>query len=196
VAFCRSHYTVRGRGAVAAALRACPDLDLGHDGQSFVWKMAVSEEETRLLGNLRLEKDGLVLECMSEERLRRGRALIEAVAGFWLTHRADTTQDPWQAVGDRVASDRKRQVLSSGLPPEQEGELLRQVYDRHYRTWPDEPLFALGRRSAREAVKSAQGREEVANLLASMESLEARKPPAQRYDFGWIWTELGIEDLR
>jgi hypothetical protein len=39
-----------------------------------------------------LQGTGLTLECLSEERLARGRALLERVAGPHLTHRATTVQ--------------------------------------------------------------------------------------------------------
>lgn len=196
VSFCRSHYRIQDLAEVATALSRCPELESSGDLRSFVWTSPVDDDKGRLLGSLRITGDGLVLECMSEERLEQGRALIEAAAGPWLTHRADTLQDPWQAVAERGDRGGASAVPSSGLPQEQGAELVRSVLDRHYRTWPDEPLPALGGRTARDTVRTPAGREEVAALLASMEHLEARKPPAQRYDFGWIWKELGVADLR
>lgn len=78
---------------------------------------------------------------------------------------------------------------------ERDGE-VRRVLDRHYREWPDEPVPALGGRTPREAAEEGAGRERVAALIRSFEEMEETKPPGQRYDFGWPWKELGLDDLR
>ncbi|HEX9887387.1 MAG TPA: SEC-C metal-binding domain-containing protein [Longimicrobiales bacterium] len=192
----RSHYAVSDEAALVAVLAGCPELDEGEDDRSFTWGVDLDQDEKRILGHVRLEDGGLVLECLSEERMRAGRALLERVAGRWLTHRADTLRDPWQAAAEEAARGPSRRPPGSDLPPEDEAAIMQQVLDRHYRNWPDDPLPALRGRTARECVRTAAGREEVAELLASMEALEARKPPVQRYDFGWMWKELGIGELR
>lgn len=196
VSFCQAHYHVSDPDAAFAALAGCEELDADPERRKLTWRRPVDADQRRILGSMRFEDGRLVLECMSKERLDRGRQLIESLAGEWLTHGADSIQDPWQAVAEHEASGRVRPPAPSGLSPEEEGALIREVLERHYRTWPDEPLPALGGRTAREAVRSAAGREEVATLLASMEATDGQQPATHRYDFSWIWKELGIEDLR
>lgn len=67
---------------------------------------------------------------------------------------------------------------------------------RHLAKWSDEPVPALGGRTPREAVEDGSGRERVAALLRSFEEMEETKPEGQRYDFTWLWKELGIDGLR
>lgn len=63
---------------------------------------------------------------------------------------------------------------------------------RHYETWPDTPLPALGLRTPRQACKTKAGRQEVDLLLRDMESHEARQPEAEMYDFAGVRRELGF----
>jgi hypothetical protein len=46
---------------------------------------------------------------------------------------------------------------------------LQETVRRHYRSWPDEPLPALGGRTPREAVRDSDGREAVQALLRQFE---------------------------
>lgn len=195
----RAHYRMADAAAVREALARSPDLDEGPAGDSFVWLREVDEEEARVLGQVELEGDRLTLECLSEERLARGKRLLEELAGEWLAHRGDTTQDPWQAVLDarrRPSRAGRKARDDEALPPEVEAEVIGRVLDRHYRRWPDERVRALDGRTPRAAARDPEGRREVADLLRHMEEMEAGSPPHRRYDFGWLWSELGIEELR
>ena len=57
----------------------------------------------------------------------------------------------------------------------------------------------LGDVSPRRAARSEDGRRAVANWLESLEQTSARlaaDDPMRDYDFGWMWEELGVRDLR
>lgn len=199
VSIARAHYRVTDPDAAREALGRSPELEPEPGGDAFVWAGERDGEVRRVLGQAEIEGDRLELWCLSEERLARGKTLLEEAAGRWLVHRADTSQDPWRAAQEMSAraaeSDRDR---SSGdeLPPGVESGVVRRVLDRHYREWPDEPVPALGGRTPREAAEEGAGRERVAALIRSFEEMEETKPPGQRYDFGWLWKELGLDDLR
>jgi len=48
-------------------------------------------------------------------------------------------------------------------------------------------------------VRSKKGRQAVANWLKTLEQTSARLPvddPLRSYDYGWMWDELGVADLR
>lgn len=194
VAFSRAHFDVTDHDAVSGALNGCPELDADNNAETFVWFREIDEEQRRTLGVIRLERTRLVLECMSRERLDRGKQLLESIAGRWLVHRLDSEQDPWQAVSE--AREREPRPPCDEVPPEIAGPLVRKILDAQYRNWPDEPLPALDGRSAREAVRSGEGRHRVVALLKSFDEMEQRKDPALRYDFTWIWQELGLERER
>lgn len=86
----RAHFRLRDPDAVRLALRRTPAMEADpRRADLYTWFDA---PERRVLGVVELKGTGLTLECLSEERLARGRALLERVAGSHLTHRATTVQ--------------------------------------------------------------------------------------------------------
>ncbi len=71
---------------------------------------------------------------------------------------------------------------------------------RHYRATLDQPIGMLGGKTPRACARTRTGRQKVAAWLKFLESESSRKrgagDPMGSYDFGWMWTELGIADLR
>jgi hypothetical protein len=67
---------------------------------------------------------------------------------------------------------------------------------KHYATWPDDPLPALGGKTARQAVKTKSGRLAVLNLIRDMEHGEARgsKAGEPAFDFAPLRKTLGLEN--
>jgi hypothetical protein len=83
------------------------------------------------------------------------------------------------------------------LSAEEERTLIHETMDRHYRDTLDQPVPSLGNKSPRAAVKTASGRAKVADWLKMMENRTARSDGAMAsYSFDWMWTELGIAELR
>ena len=72
--------------------------------------------------------------------------------------------------------------------------------DRHYRDALDRPIPMLGGESPRAAVRTDSGRIKVADWLKSIENRTAKSADPDsamaNYSFGWLWTELGINELR
>jgi hypothetical protein len=155
-------------------------------------------EATRSLGTIALEGDRLVLECSSESRLARGRALLEEHLAGAITHTADTVQDPWQALAEERSRGEKARPSSSSLPAELLSRLHREFMDRHYRTWVDEPVPGLGNKTPRESVVSVGGRSRVADIIREAERVEAlrQRDDGYSYDLSWLWQELGLDPAR
>jgi hypothetical protein len=66
---------------------------------------------------------------------------------------------------------------------------------KHYSTWSDIALPALDGLTPREAAGDARSRARVMTLLREMDLAErAHSPAGQRFDFGPILRELGIDD--
>ena len=71
--------------------------------------------------------------------------------------------------------------------------------DRHYRGMLGEPVPVLGGKSPRQAARTKAGRRKVAEWLKYLESQTAHRAGDGRmpaYDFGWMWEELRLADLR
>ena len=66
---------------------------------------------------------------------------------------------------------------------------------QHYDRWPDDPLPALGGKTARQAVKTKSGRKAVLDLIREMEHDESREARAGQpaFDFTALRKTLGLE---
>jgi hypothetical protein len=84
------------------------------------------------------------------------------------------------------------------IPPEIARQVALEYMDRHYREALDAPVPALGGKSPRQAVRSATGRGKVIEWLKLLENRSAqhRDDPIAKYDFSWMWAELGLQDHR
>ena len=87
------------------------------------------------------------------------------------------------------------------IAPEVATPLIHAMLDRQYRATLDEPVGMLGDITPRAAVRTAAGRGRVAGWLKYLENCSSssqldRNDPMVTYDFTWMWSELGIENLR
>jgi hypothetical protein len=160
-------------------------------GQTFITTM---EDGSLVLGTVELKGRRLSLAANSPARAERGRAMLEPVlTGLVrapLTERTDL---------DQMLATERPPPAPTGLSPEQERTLVQQMLDDHYRRVLDEPIPALGGKTPRAAAKTAKGRAAVVVWLKTLENHSGRQKPGDpmaSYDFGWLWGELGVEDLR
>lgn len=147
------------------------------------------------LGMLRVEVTALILQTNSDERAARGRSRIETLLAGLLGPAAvkrETFEEMWRRTEEDPPLPPKE---PENIPPEVREQVVGQMLDRHYGTWPDHPLPALDGQTPRAAAGTAAGRLKLARLLKQMENSEqrrARMDGVKRYDFGWIRQELGI----
>ena len=149
-----------------------------------------------VLGNISLEGRTLTLSVNSAARAARGRALIAATLDELVGPPVQETHD----LGDLGGQSRGGPSgdPGSGLSAEEEPALVHQTLTRHYRQQLDKPVPALGQKTPRRLAAEASGRAEVAAWLRYLERDTVRSGDAHMaaYDFGWLWRELGLEDLR
>jgi hypothetical protein len=86
------------------------------------------------------------------------------------------------------------------LPEDEHCAIVHDYLDRHYRDVLDQPVPMLGGKSPRATVRIKGGRIKVAGWLKMMENTTAKAADHNGalaiYDFGWLWSELGIDELR
>ncbi len=175
----RATFDIADPGALTVALAGSTHFEPEDDG-SFRWiEEGGSDDFQRTLGTVRVEGARLVLEAMSEPRAVRGRAVLEALAGSAIAHRATSLEGIEQAAARERAHPR-RHVAAPDIPPEVQAELVGRFYEEHYRGWLDEPLPALDGRTPREAAGLKSLRPRLVSLLKSMESMSARQRQAGR----------------
>jgi hypothetical protein len=150
-----------------------------------------------VLGNVELSDDAISLSANSRSRAERGRALLTPLLGELV--RAPLTQI--QTVEQMVASrSGPEPAPADEIPPDIRTSIVHESLDSHYHAALDQPLGMLGGKTPRACVRTKAGREKVASWLKLLESQSGRgrdaDDPMASYDFGWMWTELGIADLR
>ena len=104
-----------------------------------------------------------------------------------------------QVLAERAAEGGADVVEEPPLPPEETEAIMREMLDQHYRGVLSEPVSMLGGKSPRQAARSKAGRQKVAEWLKYLENQTARRAGADTmpaYDFGWMWDELKLADLR
>ena len=106
-----------------------------------------------------------------------------------------------QTVEQLTASrDSRPSSPSVDLPAVEQREIVHATLDKHYHHLLDDPIPVLGNVSPRTAAKTKKGREKVVAWLKTLENhtarLADRNDPMATYDVTWLWTELGVSDLR
>ena len=153
-------------------------------------------EGATVLGSVELKGRTLLVTVNSAERVAKVQALIDAAAGDLLKSPLTTIRTV-----DQMRADQRRDGPSEEtdeIPPEIARQLMRDHLDKHYRETLDAPIPALGGKSPRQAVRTAAGREKVIEWLKMLENRSAGhgEGPIAKYDFGWMWVELGLQEHR
>ena len=149
-----------------------------------------------VLGTLELKGKALLVNVNSATRAAMAEALVAEACGDLLKRPLTTIQTVEQMRDDH--RDSGPQAGADEIPPEIARELMQEHLDQHYRETLDAPNPALGGKSPRAAVRTAAGRKKVVEWLKYLENGSARHGDGTiaEHDFGWMWEELGLQDLR
>jgi hypothetical protein len=158
------------------------------------WNVTM-EDGSPVLGNVELKGRVLVLMVNSADRAAEGKAVLEKTLGSRIREPLVEIQTVDQMMASRPALEPQETV-----PPEIAARVVHELLDRQYLATLDEPVGMLGDISPRAAIRSAKGRQKVADWLKYLENSSAKHPdpanPMATYNFSWLWRELKIEDLR
>lgn len=155
------------------------------------------EDGTPVLGNVELKGRAVILAVTSTERAGRGIALLTEALG----ERVGSPLTEIETLDQAMAARRETPAEPKpSIPPEVETPLIHAMVDRHYRAALDEPVPMLGDVTPRAAARTKAGRDRLAAWLKHLENDSGRHSgptdPMATYDLIWLWSELGIEDLR
>ena len=186
------------RGEIEAALAAIDHIEPPPSGEPNGSYHFIRPEgpgsrhgQETILGQARLGDGKLRVESFSVQRADRLRAQIETACGGRLRHRSREHTDPRALINKGPTA--KVQNAPSAPSPDEANAAILSYKGQHYSAWPDQPLPALDGQTARAAVQTEAGREQVDLLLKEIESNEARAPEGQRFDFSVLRRELGLE---
>ncbi|MEA2818453.1 MAG: hypothetical protein QOJ86_457 [Bradyrhizobium sp.] len=154
------------------------------------------DDGTLVLGGVELKADALVLSVNSRRRCELGCTLLSAILG----ERVRPPLLKTETVDQMMASPRTTAPQQLDIPEEERCAIVHDCLDRHYKDVLDRPVPMLGGKSPRAAVRTESGRIKVAGWLKMMENTTAKAADYNKalaiYDFGWLWNELGIDELR
>ena len=149
--------------------------------------------ENTVIGQINVTADRLRIETNSTRRGDALRAAVLAKTAPLVKHLLRNESSMTQLL-EQAQESRAR---GTALPPRriaapEELAIIKEYKRRHYTAWLDDRIPALGGKTPRAAVRTAAGREQLDALLAQMAGSEARLPEEERFDFGWLRTELGL----
>lgn len=191
-----AEYQVSDKAAVVAKFRSVEELEEDAPGaESFTWLQPMGGER-RPFGHLEFAGDTLRLEAMSRTRLETLRGLVEFHASSLMKHLGDhytTVDEIKQSVlrGEKSHAPAVQREISA-----EERQALQEMLHKHYASWVNDSLPALGGKTPRQAIRSRAGRDSVIQLLRLMENGESRKSAQDEpvYDFNIIRRELGLPE--
>jgi hypothetical protein len=149
-----------------------------------------------ILGQIGFVKKTLVLTVNSFERSERGEQLIGAALAR-LVGKPEIIDLPRD---DTMLDDLDDPIVPFDIPITDSVEMIEALLATDYDALLDQPDESLNFQTPRQAAKTAKGRKPVAGWLQAMEDRYDADfgggEPGDSYDFGWIWEELGVADLR
>jgi len=144
--------------------------------------------ENTVIGRVLVTGQTLQIETNSEKRADAlGRRVRDACAGL-LHDPKRKRQDP-----SSLSKTSPGKATPPGKKSAHEVAILQEIKGRHYSEWIDTPIPALDHKTPRAAMRSAKLRERLDLLLRDIEYTENRLPEAERYDFGSIRRDLGLD---
>jgi tetratricopeptide (TPR) repeat protein len=124
------------------------------------------------LGTVTLTPKKLELWCISKERLDRGKIRLKEILGDDIQHRIDTYEDMIKKVKEEV---RRGPSTDQDVMLEEFYPYFSKEMEEFVKKWMDEEIPALDGKTPREAVKTAEGKRKVEELLKDWENMEERR---------------------
>lgn len=154
------------------------------------------DDGSLVLGGVELDDETLILTVNSRARSDLGRALLSKTLGSLVGQPLVETETVEQLMASRNAGTPPQQEI----PEDQACAIIHDTLDRHYRDLLDQPIPMLAGKSPRAAAKTARGRIKVVEWLKLIENRTAKSGDNNgamaNHSFRWLWTELGVSDLR
>jgi tetratricopeptide (TPR) repeat protein len=163
-------------------------------GKGFVIQSKFIHESGQLkwtvLGSITIKLGSLYLECLSKERLERGKQRLTEILQDLITHKVDTFED----VEKKMDTIKTTEKIKEVEPSENVRSFVETELIKNFKEWPDKKLPALGGMTPREAVKTDTGRQKVFELIKDFENTEERKRKEGNpyLDVNFLKKELGF----
>lgn len=161
-------FSIQDSASVRRALEEREDIEYDEMDDEYSWvthsgKAVETMQGPVNLGRIEFVGNELILTVNSQKRFETGRKWLEKIPGVsFIAVKTRKLNDP-----DIPADERVPQPDPGPMPPEVKAEVMRQM-KRHYMSWLDTPIPALGNMTPRQRCQTEQGRQEVARQIRSM----------------------------
>lgn len=143
-------------------------------------------------GAIEVRADRMSLECNSRSRDRRLRKRVKKHLGKLIEHEG-TEQKPF-SLGDMPESPPSGGAFDMDDLSDVQRCELNKILDQQYMSWKDKEIPALGDKTPTQAVKTPEGREQVAVLINDWENMQAGMSESQlAFDFNRLRGALGLD---
>lgn len=126
--------------------------------------------ENSTQGLILIEEDRLKAKCNSRFRAEKLKVILAGVFGSALNYECTIFEDQKFVKPEGPAPLINEELLEC----EEFRNMLKEISARHYESWAEQKIPAIGNISPREAVKSPQGRLRVIDLLKQLENQDER----------------------
>lgn len=138
----------------------------------------IAEWENTIMGHCRLTPGSLRVEVNSVERARKIRRLVSRLLGSAAVYQnevIETAEELFQKTDKQRAEDtaQPRPRTRIQQSPEME-DVIREIAGRHWASWIDQKIPALGNITPRKASKTKLGREKLEALFVDFETRSNR----------------------
>lgn len=183
------------------------DAEIGPDGEflrtEVPWikrgNRKIKEWDHTTLGHLKIEGRKLTVEVNSRKRAERIRKEIDSRLGGRARWKGELVKSLEKMMEGKEGRPETTREKASRLEGERLAELpevqarLREMSEKHWKSWPDEKLPVLGGKTPRQAAKTRQGRELLEALFLDFDRRPAGSALLPAPDLGQLRRELGME---
>jgi hypothetical protein len=186
------HYRVLNWKELERILDAQEDVE---GGRSDGWTRFDELDDGRCRSRASLtarKPDILEVFCRTVKLADEARAWLEDIAGSAISYKIRDMVDPRSEKAQKAA----KPIPECDIPQDVQRQIIHQYLAKHYETWPEIQLPALGGKSPLEAVKTKHCHPAVIELLKSIEQLEAHRldqTGGEPFDVSFLWQRLGLE---
>lgn len=190
--FSKAIFEINNMEAVAKGLPKIKEFEQDQEGYMWHGKKTKAGGMT-ILGNIQIKGKKLMLETNSKKRLEKGKKLIKEGLQHAVIHKADSFQDPMEAIKSVKRSSSR--VPEDNIPMEVKQQVYNKFMQSHCERWLTDKIPALDGMTPMDAVKTEEGKAKVKDLLKLFENSEEqnRRDARPYYDVSWMWGRLGLE---
>lgn len=180
IVFTSAHYRHAAQEEISALLQQADDFDLEDvdgDPLNFIWletrpKAAqFAPLDRRLLAHLTLTASKLEVEAFSHRRLTNCRQRLAQLVGDHIQLVDIQVKDMDEALRESSPAE----PVEPYIPPP---EVVAELEEKMLRQWLEESIPALDGKTPREAMKTAEGRQQLLELFDYIERMQKNVPSA------------------